>query len=167
MTATSGPGFSLMTELLGLASMAEIPVVIVNAQRSGPSTGMPTKLEQGDLFQALYGGHGDFPRIVVAPASVQNCFRVSVLAFSLAEKYQCPVILLSDQSLSHRTETIERVDADVFPILERLRPDGVSPEDYLRYQITDNGESPMAVPGLDHHTYVATGLEHDERGHPA
>ena len=83
----------------GLASMAEIPIVIVNAQRSGPSTGMPTKLEQSDLFQALYGGHGDFPRIVVAPASVQNCFRVSVLAFSLAEKYQCPVILLSDQSL--------------------------------------------------------------------
>ncbi len=166
MTATSGPGFSLMTELLGLASMAEIPIVIVNAQRSGPSTGMPTKLEQSDLFQALYGGHGDFPRIVVAPASVQNCFRVSVLAFSLAEKYQCPVILLSDQSLSHRTETIERVDADVFPILDRLRPDGVSPDDYLRYQITDNGESPMAVPGLDHHTYVATGLEHDERGHP-
>ena len=166
MTATSGPGFSLMTELLGLASMAEIPVVIVDAQRSGPSTGMPTKLEQGDLFQALYGGHGDFPRIVVAPASVQNCFRVSVLAFGLAEKYQCPVILLSDQSLSHRTETIERVDTDVFPIVERIRPDGVSPEEYLRYQVTDNGVSPMAAPGLDRHAYVATGLEHDERGHP-
>ncbi len=166
MTATSGPGFSLMTELLGLASMAEIPVVIVDAQRSGPSTGMPTKLEQGDLFQALYGGHGDFPRIVLAPASVRNCLRVSVLAFSLAEKYQCPVILLSDQSLSHRTETIERVDIDVLPVVERLRPDGVNPEDYLRYQITDNGVSPMAAPGLDPHTYVAPGLEHDERGHP-
>ena len=166
MTATSGPGFSLMTELLGLASMAEIPIVIVDAQRSGPSTGMPTKLEQGDLFQALYGGHGDFPRIVLAPASVRNCLRVSVLAFSLAEKYQCPVILLSDQSLSHRTETIERVDIDVLPVVERLRPDGVNPEDYLRYQITDNGVSPMATPGLDPHTYVAPGLEHDERGHP-
>jgi 2-oxoglutarate ferredoxin oxidoreductase subunit alpha len=166
MTATSGPGFSLMTELLGLASMAEIPIVIVDAQRSGPSTGMPTKLEQGDLFQALYGGHGDFPRIVLAPASVQNCFRVSVLAFCLAERYQCPVILLSDQSLSHRTETIERVDTDVYPTTERLRPNGTNPEDYLRYQITDSGVSPMAVPGLDIHTYVATGLEHDERGHP-
>ena len=166
MTATSGPGFSLMTELLGLASMAEIPIVIVDAQRAGPSTGMPTKLEQGDLFQAIYGGHGDFPRIVLAPASVQNCFRVSVLAFSLAEKYQCPVIILSDQSLSHRSETIERVDADVFPIVERLRPDGVDPESYLRYQFTDSGVSPMAVPGLDLHTYVAPGLEHDERGHP-
>ncbi|MCH7835693.1 MAG: 2-oxoacid:acceptor oxidoreductase subunit alpha [Chloroflexi bacterium] len=166
MTATSGPGFSLMTELLGLASMAEIPIVIVDAQRSGPSTGMPTKLEQGDLFQALYGGHGDFPRIVLAPASVQNCFRVSVLAFRLAEKYQIPVILLSDQSLSHRTETIERVDTDVYPTTERLRPNGTNPEDYLRYQITDSGVSPMAIPGLDIHTYVATGLEHDERGHP-
>src|SRR3989338_6982162 len=81
MATTSGPGFSLMTELLGLAAMAEIPIVIVDAQRSGPSTGMPTKLEQSDLFHALYAGHGDLPRIVLAPASVQNCFRVSVLAF--------------------------------------------------------------------------------------
>ena len=166
MTATSGPGFSLMTELLGLASMTEVPLVIVDAQRAGPSTGMATKLEQGDLFQALYGGHGDFPRIVVAPASVQNCFRVSVLAFSLAEKYQCPVILLSDQSLSHRTETIEKVNTDGFSVLERLRPNGVNPEDYQRYQITDSGVSPIAIPGLDRHTYVAPGLEHDERGHP-
>jgi len=166
MTATSGPGFSLMTELLGLSSMSELPVVIVDAQRSGPSTGMPTKLEQGDLFQALYGGHGDFPRIVVAPASVQNCFRVSVLAFNLAEKYQCPVIVLSDQSLSHRTETLEQVDADALPIVERARPNGVEPEEYLRYQITESGVSPVAVPSFDRHTYVATGLEHDERGHP-
>src|SRR3990170_6558137 len=166
MTATSGPGFSLMTELLGLASMAEIPLVIVNSQRSGPSTGMPTKLEQGDLFQALYGGHGDFPRIVVAPASVQNCFRVTVLAFSLAEKYQCPVIILSDQSLSHRTETVEHVDTEGLTVIDRLRPNGTSPQDYLRYQITDSGVSPMAVPGADPHTYVAPGLEHDERGHP-
>ncbi len=166
MTATSGPGFSLMTELLGLSSMAEVPVVIVDAQRSGPSTGMPTKLEQGDLFQALYGGHGDFPRIVVAPASVQNCFRVAVLAFSLAEKYQCPVIILSDQSLSHRTETVEHVDTEGLTVIDRLRPNGTNPEDYLRYQITDSGVSPMAVPGADPHTYVAPGLEHDERGHP-
>jgi 2-oxoglutarate ferredoxin oxidoreductase subunit alpha len=166
MTATSGPGFSLMTELLGLASMAEVPLVVVNVQRAGPSTGLPTKLEQGDLFQALYGGHGDFPRIVLAPASVQNCFRVTVLAFGLAEKYQCPVVVLSDQSLSHRTETIEGVDTDVFRVIDRIRPDGIDPEEYLRYQITDDGLSAMAVPGLDKHTYVATGLEHNERGHP-
>jgi 2-oxoglutarate ferredoxin oxidoreductase subunit alpha len=166
MTATSGPGFSLMTELLGLASMAEIPIVIVDAQRAGPSTGMPTKLEQGDLFQAIYGGHGDFPRIVLAPASVENCFRVSVLAFALAEKYQCPAIILSDQSLSHRTETLEEADIDLLPVVDRLRPDGVDPESYLRYEFTDSGVSPMAVPGMDPHTYVAPGLEHDESGHP-
>ena len=128
MTATSGPGFSLMTELMGLSSMAEIPVVIVNAQRSGPSTGMPTKLEQSDLFHALYGGHGDFPRIVLAPASVQNCFRVTVLAFGLAERFQMPVIIMSDQSLSHRSETIEAVDAEGFPVMERLRPNGTEPD---------------------------------------
>ncbi len=166
MTATSGPGFSLMTELMGLSSMGEVPVVIVNAQRSGPSTGMPTKLEQGDLFHALYGGHGDFPRIVLAPASVQNCFRVSVLAFGLAERFQMPVIILSDQSLSHRTETIEHVNVEGFPVMERLRPNGISPEDYLRYKLSDDGISPMAIPGVDPQTYVSPGLEHDERGHP-
>jgi 2-oxoglutarate ferredoxin oxidoreductase subunit alpha len=167
MTATSGPGFSLMTELMGLSSMAEIPCVIVNSQRSGPSTGMPTKLEQADLFHALYGGHGDFPRIVLAPASVQNCFRVSVLAFGLAERFQMPVIILSDQSLSQRTETIEQVDAEGFPVMERLRPDGTSPEDYLRFELgSADGVSPMAIPGVDPQTYIAPGLEHDERGHP-
>jgi len=167
MTATSGPGFSLMTELMGLSSMAEIPCVIVNSQRSGPSTGMPTKLEQADLFHALYGGHGDFPRIVLAPASVQNCFRVAVLAFGLAERFQMPVIILSDQSLSQRTETIEHVDAEGFPVMERLRPNGTSPEDYLRFELgSADGVSPMAVPGVDPQTYVAPGLEHDERGHP-
>jgi 2-oxoglutarate ferredoxin oxidoreductase subunit alpha len=166
MTATSGPGLSLMVELLGLASMAEIPVVIVDAQRSGPSTGMPTKLEQGDLFHALYAGHGDFPRVVVAPGSVADCLRMIVNAFNLAERYQCPVILLSDQSLSHRTETMEIPDVSSLKVVERLRPDGVEPGHYRRYQITDSGVSPMAIPGLDHHTYVAPGLEHDELGHP-
>jgi 2-oxoglutarate ferredoxin oxidoreductase subunit alpha len=166
MTATSGPGFSLMTELMGLASMAEIPVVIVDSQRCGPSTGMPTKLEQSDLFHALYGGHGDFPRIVLAPASVQNCFRVSVLAFGLAERYQMPVIILSDQSLSHRSETIEKVDSSGFPVMERLRPNGTSPDDYLRFELTPDGISPMAIPGVDPQPYVAPGLEHDERGLP-
>jgi 2-oxoglutarate ferredoxin oxidoreductase subunit alpha len=166
MTATSGPGFSLMTELLGLASMAEIPIVIVDAQRAGPSTGMPTKLEQGDLFHAMYGGHGDLPRMVVAPASVHDCLRVTVLAFELAETYQCPVIILSDQSLSHRTETIEGVDIDLLPVVDRLRPNGADAESYLRYQFTESGVSPMAVPGLDPYTYVAPGLEHDEEGRP-
>ncbi len=165
MTATSGPGLSLMTELLGLAAMAEIPVVVVDAQRAGPSTGMPTKLEQADLFHALYGGHGDFPRIVVAPGSVADCLRLTVEAFNLAEKYQCPVILLSDQSLSHRTETLDLPDPAALPVESRLRPDDAA-SSYRRYEITDSGVSPMAVPGLDRHTYVAPGLEHDELGHP-
>ncbi|HZP26162.1 MAG TPA: 2-oxoacid:acceptor oxidoreductase subunit alpha, partial [Dehalococcoidia bacterium] len=166
MTATSGPGISLMVELLGLSSMTETPVVIVDAQRSGPSTGMPTKLEQSDLFHALYAGHGDFPRFVVAPGSVEDCFRVAVLAFNLAEKYQCPTILLSDQSLSHRTETVERPDIESLHVEERMRPNGVEPADYLRYKLTESGVSPVAIPGKDMHTYVAAGLEHDERGHP-
>ena len=119
---------------------------------------MPTKLEQSDLFHALYGGHGDFPRIVLAPASVQNCFRVTVLAFGLAERYQMPVIIMSDQSLSHRSETIEAVDAEGFPVMERMRPNGTEPMDYLRFQLgSDDGVSAMAIPGVDPQTYVAPG----------
>ncbi|MBI1885335.1 MAG: 2-oxoacid:acceptor oxidoreductase subunit alpha, partial [Chloroflexi bacterium] len=110
--------------------------------------------------------HGDFPRLVLAPGSVADCLRMTVLAFNLAETYQCPVIVLSDQSLSHRTETIDRPNGETLAVMNRIRPDGVSPEDYMRYTITDSGVSPMAVPGVDPHTYVAPGLEHDERGHP-
>src|SRR5256712_5056812 len=111
MTATSGPGFSLMTELIGYASMAEIPVVIVNAQRAGPSTGMPTKMEQSDLSAALYASHGDTPRMVVAPANVAECYSLMVTAFNMADRYQMPVIFLTDQSLTARVESVDR---DVF-----------------------------------------------------
>jgi 2-oxoglutarate/2-oxoacid ferredoxin oxidoreductase subunit alpha len=167
MTATSGPGFSLMTELMGLSSMTEIPVVLVDAQRSGPSTGLPTKLEQSDLFHALYGGHGDFPRIVIAPASVEDCLSRTVHAFNLAEKYQMPVILLSDQSLSHRTQTIEMPDPLHMKVVGRLQPsDGRDGEGYARYALTDTGVSPAGIPGVFLHPYVAPGLEHDEHGHP-
>jgi 2-oxoglutarate ferredoxin oxidoreductase subunit alpha len=167
MTATSGPGFSLMTELLGLSSMTEIPVVLVDAQRSGPSTGLPTKLEQSDLFHALYGGHGDFPRIVIAPSSVEDCLSRTVHAFNLAEKYQMPVILLSDQSLSHRTQTIEMPDLSHLKVVNRLQPsDGRDGETYARYALTDTGVSPVGIPGVFPHPYVAPGLEHDEYGHP-
>ncbi len=122
MTATSGPGFSLMQEMLGLATMAEVPLVVVDAQRAGPSTGMPTKMEQGDLNIALYGAHGDAPRIVLAPRSVEDCFYQTMHAFNLAETYQMPVILLSDQSLSHRTETLTMPNPDLVPVAYRLRP---------------------------------------------
>jgi 2-oxoglutarate ferredoxin oxidoreductase subunit alpha len=168
MTATSGPGFSLMTELMGLASMAEVPVVIVNAQRAGPSTGMPTKLEQGDLSQALYGGHGDFPRIVVAPGSVEDCLHQIAGAFNLAEKYQMPVIFLSDQSLSHRTESLQTPDLSALTVVDRERPLEGDLESYSRFQVTESGVSPMALPGVDAKgIYVAPGLEHDESGQPS
>ncbi len=166
MTATSGPGLSLMVEGIGLASMEEIPVVIVDAQRSGPSTGMPSKMEQGDLNLALYGAHGDAPRIVLAPTSVEDCFYLTVRAFNLAEKYQMPVILLSDQSLSHRTETMEKPDVASLEIVDRRRPNTEDLQDYRRFRVTESGVSPMAIPGRDATIYTASGLEHDEYGHP-
>ncbi|MBI3980112.1 MAG: 2-oxoacid:acceptor oxidoreductase subunit alpha [Chloroflexi bacterium] len=165
MTATSGPGFSLMLELLGLAGMAEIPLVLVDAQRGGPSTGMPTKLEQSDLNQALYGGHGDLPRIVMAPGSVADCYYEIIHAFNLAEEYQSPVIFLSDQSLSHRTESVAWPDVSGVRPVQRARPAPEQLADFKRYVVTESGVSPMPVPGLDTGTYVAPGLEHDEYGH--
>ncbi len=122
MTATAGPGLSLMTEALGMASMAEIPVVVVDAQRGGPSTGLPTKTEQSDLNLAVYGAHGDTPRMVVAPTEVGDCFTTTVLAFNLSERYQMPVLLLSDQSLSSRTESIARPDLENVEIWDRITP---------------------------------------------
>ncbi|MDR4504877.1 MAG: 2-oxoacid:acceptor oxidoreductase subunit alpha [Candidatus Scalindua sp.] len=165
-TATSGPGLSLMAELIGMASMAEIPSVIVDVQRGGPGTGMPTKTEQSDLNLALYGTHGDAPRIVLAPTDVEDCFFQIINAFNLSEKYQVPVIVLSDQSLGHRKESIRRpVMADIKQG-KRLRPTADEMKDYRRYRLTSDGVSPMAIPGEDEGYYVAQGLEHDEYGSP-
>jgi 2-oxoglutarate ferredoxin oxidoreductase subunit alpha len=166
MTATSGPGFSLMQEMLGLATMAEVPLVVVNSMRAGPSTGMPTKMEQADLNIALYGGHGEAPRIVLAARSVRDCFYQAMQAFYLSETFQMPVILLTDQSLSHRTETLPMPDPNLVPVVERLRPLNKDAQDYKRYQMTDSGISPMGVPGFDPTPFTATGLEHDEYGAP-
>jgi 2-oxoglutarate ferredoxin oxidoreductase subunit alpha len=166
MTATSGPGFSLMQEMLGLATMAEVPLVVVNSMRAGPSTGMPTKMEQADLNIALYGGHGEAPRIVLAGRSVEDCFYQTMHAFYLSETFQMPVILLTDQSLSHRTATLPLPDAARVPVVERLRPDPSQDGDYRRYLLSDDGISPMGVPGFDATPYTATGLEHDEYGAP-
>ncbi len=165
MTATSGPGLALMSEFLGYAGMSETPCVIVDAQRSGPSTGMPTKLEQGDLNHALYAGPGDFPRVVLAPGSVQDCFFQIVNAFNLSERYQLPVIFLSDQSLSHRTEAVPMPDLGKVAVIDRLQPTPKQLKDYARYRITENGISPMAAPGTPGGMYVSPGLEHDELGH--
>lgn len=167
MTATSGPGLDLMIEMLGHASMTEVPVVIVDVQRGGPSTGLPTKTSQGDLFLAVYGGHDDFPRIVIAPLTVEDCFYAAVDAFNLAEKYQMPVIVLSDFALSNRVQTIPPFDMNRVQRLERLlwTPDG-SERDYKRFAVTESGVSPMSLPGMRGGSYVAEGLEHDERGAP-
>lgn len=166
MTATSGPGFSLMQEMLGLATMAEVPLVVVNSMRGGPSTGLPTKMEQADLNIALYGGHGEAPRIVLAPRSVEDCFYQTMQAFYLSETFQMPVILLADQSLSHRTSTLPMPDPDLVPVVERMRPSEQDAEDYARYRLTESGLSPMGIPGFDPTPFTATGLEHDEYGTP-
>jgi 2-oxoglutarate ferredoxin oxidoreductase subunit alpha len=139
--------------------------VIVDAQRSGPSTGMPTKTEQSDLNHALYGGHGESPRIVMAPTSVEDCFAVIVEAFNAAERFQTPVIMLSDQSLSHRLETIRRPDLSTLEVADRTQPNGDLNGGYHRYEIVPDGVSPMAIPGGPG-AYVSTGIEHDEAGNP-
>jgi len=162
MTATAGPGLSLMVEVLGLASMAELPVVVVDAQRGGPSTGLPTKMEQSDLNLALYGAHGDAPRVVLALRSVEDAFYQMIRAFNMAETYQMPAIVLSDQSLSHRTETVPYPDPSRIEAVSRRRPTVRQKEDYRRYELTEDGISAFAVPGLDDAPWRATGLEHDE-----
>ena len=167
MTATSGPGLSLMVEGLGFASMAEIPLVVINVQRAGPSTGLPTKTSQGDLFLALYGGHGDAPRFVLAPDSVKDCYFQTIYAFSLAERFQMPVIVLSDQAMASRQETTPLPGLPWNGPLERMVP---TPEElegrYKRYAFSDSGISPMAHPGMPRGMYLAESLEHDAYGHP-
>jgi len=164
MTATSGPGLSLMSEMLGMAFMSEIPCVIVNVQRGGPSTGLPTKHEQSDLFLAIHGTHGDSGRIVLSVENVQDCIGLTVQAFNLAEKYQCPVVLLSDGSLAFSTQSVPYPNPDDFTIVNRTRWEGEG--DYRRYALTERGISPMADPGTHGGMHIATGLEHNEAGLP-
>lgn len=165
MTATSGPGLSLMTEMLGLASIAEVPSVIYNVQRGGPSTGIPTKSEQSDLWQSVFASHGDAPRVVLACSDVEDHFHTTVEAFNIAEEFQIPVIVLSDQSVAQRRQTLE-VDALEHEVVERLQPTAAQLEGYERYVDTPNGVSPMAVPGTPGGAYQTNGLEHDECGAP-
>lgn len=165
MTATSGPGLSLMVELLGLASTVELPAVVVDVQRAGPSTGMPTKEEQGDLNLAVWGAHGEAPRIVLAATSVADAFYTIGKAFELAERYQCPVVVLSDQYLGFRKASIDPPEVD--RIAEAQRVLAVANGSYQRYAITESGISPAAIPGTKGLQHVITGLEHDEQGRPA
>jgi 2-oxoglutarate/2-oxoacid ferredoxin oxidoreductase subunit alpha len=166
MTATSGPGMSLKTEMLGLASIAELPLVCVNVQRGGPSTGMPTKSEQADLFQAVFSAHGDLVRPVLAPTSVADMFETTVEAFNIAEQYQTPVILLSDGEIGQRKEIVDPIDTRRFSIVERRRPSPRELESYVRYTLTESGVSPISEPGMPGGNYLASGIEHNEHGAP-
>ncbi len=164
MTATSGPGFALMSELTNLSVMAEVPVVIVNVQRAGPSTGMPTKTEQGDLLYALYGSPGESPRPVLAPATVTEAYSLMADAFLAAEKAQCPVIVLSDQSLGYRLETVDPPKLSKTEI--SLNEENYDGQPYRRYLHTESGVSPVVKPGGSSPVFLAGGLEHDESGQP-
>jgi 2-oxoglutarate ferredoxin oxidoreductase subunit alpha len=169
MCATSGGGFALMTEAIGMSGIIETPLVVINVMRAGPSTGVPTKTEQGDLNQAWGASQGDFPRIIMAPISMPDCYTTPALAFNLADRYQCPVILLTDLLLSEGNETVAESVLDVeFPIdrgeLITEANGGQNGEPYLRYKNTPSGISPRAIPGVPGHIYVSGTDEHDEDG---
>ncbi|NIS74907.1 MAG: 2-oxoacid:acceptor oxidoreductase subunit alpha [Deltaproteobacteria bacterium] len=165
MTATSGPGLSLMTEIINLGVMTEIPLVIINAMRGGPSTGLPTKVEQADLNLALYGGHGDSPRVVLAPATIGECYGIIQDGLDVAEKYQTPVIVLSDKFLGMSYVAVPENTLEEKRVSTRLAYAG-SPDDYMRYLVTPDGVSPWVIPGEEEISYTATGLGHDEMGAP-
>jgi 2-oxoglutarate ferredoxin oxidoreductase subunit alpha len=164
MTATSGPGFSLMQENLGFACMAEVPCVIVNVMRGGPSTGLPTRVSQGDVMQARWGTHGDHPIIVLAAATTRDCFDLTVTAFNLSEKYRTPVILLTDEVVAHTREKVVLPHPETVEAVDRLRPTA-PPEWYVPYADTASGVPPMGIFG-DGYRYHVTGLVHDVHGFP-
>lgn len=171
MTASAGPGLSLMMEAIGLAGMTETPIVIVNTQRGGPSTGLPTKQEQSDLNAMIYGTHGEIPKIVIAPSTIEECFYDAIEAFNLADQYQCPVILLTDLQLSLGKQTAEPLDYSKIVIdrgLIESAPE--APEDgklFERYKFTDSGVSPRVFPGTKNGIFHVTGVEHDQEGRPS
>ncbi len=167
MTATSGPGFALMTEFTGLSVMAEVPAVIIDSQRAGPSTGMPTKTEQSDFESAISGGTGDCPRIVLAPTDTKSCYEAIVLALYFAEKYQTLVVVLMDFFLSNSIKNIEIPEKPSLKYLNaNIAPDVEELKDYKRYKLTENGISPRAIPGTAGGISFSTGLEHNEYGRP-
>lgn len=167
MTTTSGGGFSLMAEALGLAGMTETPAVIFLGQRPGPATGLPTMTEQGDLLFALHAAQGEFPRCILAPKTPDNAFYLTAKAFNLADKYQIPVFIMSDQYLADSQFTCERFDLSKIIIDRNLLSEDEleSMETYKRYAITPDGISPRALPGLSKHVVVADSDEHNEEGH--
>ncbi len=172
MTASSGPGLSLKTEAIGLAGMTEQPLVIVDTQRGGPSTGLPTKQEQSDLMAMIYGNHGEIPKIVIAPSTAEEAFYDTAEAFNLAEEYQCPVIILSDLQLSLGKQTVEPLDLGKVEIRRGKLLKGDLPEIpnrgyFKRYEVTEDGISPRVIPGMKNGIHHVTGVEHDETGKPS
>lgn len=164
MTATSGPGFSLMQENLGFACVAEVPCVIVNVMRGGPSTGLPTHVSQGDVMQARWGTHGDHPIIVLAAATTRECFDLTVKAFNLSERYRTPVILLTDEVVAHTREKVVLPEPAAVAVVDRVRPTA-PPEWYVPYEDNASGVPPMGIFG-DGYRYHVTGLIHDVHGFP-
>lgn len=165
MVATSGGGFALMVEGISLAAMTETPLVVVLAQRPGPATGLPTRTEQADLEFALYAGHGEFPRIILAPGTIEECFHLTRKAFELAEKYQGPVFVLTDQFLA---DSLRAVEPFAVEHLDFVRPGADTSSvgvPYLRHVVTDNGVSPRLIPGQSRHLVITDSDEHTEDGH--
>ena len=164
MTVTSGPGFSLMMENIGLGVMTETPCVVVNVQRGGPSTGLPTLTGQQDMMQARWGSHGDYEIIALSPSSPQECFDLTVTCFNLSEKYRVPVLFMMDECVGHMTEKVIIPDAETIQVLPRRWYRG--PKDkYLPYSPDKDGVPPMVRAGDDYRFHI-TGLTHDERGYP-
>jgi len=164
MTATSGPGFSLMMENLGLGVMLETPCVLVNIQRAGPSTGLPTLPAQGDIMQARWGSHGSYEIIALVPSSPQEIFDYTIDAFNLSEKYRVPVLVMSDEAVGHMSEKVVIPEISPENLVSRRRPE-VPPEEYLPYKADGDLVPPMAIAG-DGYRFHVTGLTHDERGYP-
>jgi 2-oxoglutarate ferredoxin oxidoreductase subunit alpha len=168
VTGSSGPGISLKTEGLGWAVMAEMPLVIVDVQRGGPSTGMPTNVEQSDLNIACFGGHGDSPRVVLAPANVEDCFYTAIEAVNIARKYSVPVIILTDQGIATRIEAFPEPNLE--KVCQDISPDLSAVADFKPYDLTPaDGVTRHLAPGtrIASGKYpIVTGLEHDEMGHP-
>ena len=164
MTATSGPGFSLKQEHIGYAALAEVPCVIINVMRGGPSTGMPTRPAQGDVMQSRWGTHGDHPIIVVTPSSVQEIYQLTIRAFNLSETYRVPVIVLYDEAIGHLVDTVDLPDPDSIEIHDRKWASGPA-ESYLPYATDEDLVPPMPLPGDGYRTHT-TGLTHLETGFP-
>ncbi len=166
MTATSGPGFSLMMEHIGLAVMLEVPCVVVNVMRGGPSTGLPTLVGQQDVMQARWGSHGDYELIAYAPSSVQESFDLTVKAFNMAERYRVPVLLMMDETIGHMTEKLRIPDKSEIPLMERKRPRLPPGNGFLPYEPDPDDLVPPFPPVGEGYFFHITGLTHDERGYP-